>query len=1360
MANQHDVNIGLNTHGAIPEAASFRDVMREAGLEGDKLDRSNQRASRSSKQYGAAARGATRKWNGAATKLHRTLGRGLRALALTAAGYLGISSAAGAIESSIGAATTVEAIDRSLVAATGSAEGGAEAYGFMRSEVDRLRLSLPKAGKDFSQMAAAARGTRLEGEGVRDIFTAVSEASVVLGLSADDTSGALRAIQQSISKSKIQAEELRGQLGERLPGAFQLMARGLGVTTAELDKMLERGEVMAEDALPALARELRITFGPQVGAAVNSLQASMTAFQTALFDLRAVVGDALAPAIQRVTATVSDWLEANQEAARQIGEDLGDALSNVVQLLIWTAENVDLLKFALLALLAVKVISWARQSATAMGLLTLASMDLSKSVAAVRSGYLGLLFLDVGATFTRWAAAAKGLTAALTPWTVALTVILSLVLAINAGVMNWSDRMSSEIQEMVGDTNQLGTTLDGIRSSVDSAMETRSVDEMSAALGDLITKWREAERAQAATADELDRLRRAEAEIIEEQGRHSPLLDEIRQKLLEAERAYNAANVATGGYRRGVEKLSGSLEDLIEAQGGATARVLSYQELAKLGAEADRQGEVEKLAKSMAALAVGVEGASTAWEDYVPAAEAAIDRSKRLDKVLEAQEERLEDLKKEHKANIAAIKEWAETVERAAEQALAAADMLPDTFLGIVGDKDALELEIRAELDDESFQKELDAASFTMTLAWLDSQKGFLDQWGRTAKEAAKQIGERLESVLGIAAEKFAGSLERLGIQKLARLQRAIEIGEAGARVGGVAGQSAQAGADLAIGVAAVQAAFRKGAIDADLMASGVDSASSAFIDLTEQLGIVTSETAQAAREFAAAGRVIGQAIGGQLGGAIGQGLGTLAGLAGLEIGRTGSSVLQGASAGAAFGPWGIAVGAFVGLALDAMHETAQTFADGSTEGGRLSAQLHEGGGELANQTQGIVDAITETANSILDVIGGEFGSHETFAVQIREDSQGIRVWINNQVRAFGEDVQAAVDYAVSELFKQAEVVGVSPIVQGALQSFAGSTVEELQAVLSDALTVQDLGLEEAGLRLRERLTELDRLLVQAVTQWGSGAEEVLLGPGGIVRTVQDAYRQAFGLPGDVEEQTRANIEAVKAQVLVEQARLLALKANLEAQAAAIQADVAGAEATAARTEAELLSMQSLTEVGGLAGRSMAGLAEVVGHSGAVFGLSAQSIATSLAAVDASLAALQELDFSEGAIRAAIRRAQEAARRASGGGGGGPSGPSELEQSLSRLQGEISGTISQIQAWREALVALQEALDAGELSLELFELNVQEFSDRMAFGLTGLLGEIFELVGDAEGAAEAARIQEELRMAVLLAQLGCRTPVR
>lgn len=52
-------------------------------------------------------------------------------------------------------------------------------------------------------------------------------------------------------------EELRLQLGDRLPIAVSLMAKSMGITTAELAKQMELGKVYSKDVLPNFGRALK-----------------------------------------------------------------------------------------------------------------------------------------------------------------------------------------------------------------------------------------------------------------------------------------------------------------------------------------------------------------------------------------------------------------------------------------------------------------------------------------------------------------------------------------------------------------------------------------------------------------------------------------------------------------------------------------------------------------------------------------------------------------------------------------------------------------------------------------------------------------------------------------------------------------------------------------------------------------------------------------------------------------------------------------------------------------------------------------------------------------------------------------------
>ena len=144
-----------------------------------------------------------------------------------------------------------------LKAVTGSNVQAAREINFVRKEAERLGVGIHSLLPAYTKLSAAAKGTILEGQGTRDIFTSITEASKVFNLTADQTAGALTAVEQMMSKGKVSTEELRGQLGERLAGAFNTAATAMGVTTSELDKMLEQGEVLATDFLPRFAKVLR-----------------------------------------------------------------------------------------------------------------------------------------------------------------------------------------------------------------------------------------------------------------------------------------------------------------------------------------------------------------------------------------------------------------------------------------------------------------------------------------------------------------------------------------------------------------------------------------------------------------------------------------------------------------------------------------------------------------------------------------------------------------------------------------------------------------------------------------------------------------------------------------------------------------------------------------------------------------------------------------------------------------------------------------------------------------------------------------------------------------------------------------------
>ena len=120
----------------------------------------------------------------------------------------------------------------------------------------------------YKNFIAASQSSGLELKERNRIYESIVKSGSALSLSNEEIEGSLRAVSQMFSKGNVQAEELRGQLGERLPGAFGLAAKALGVTEAKLNDMLKAGEVLAVDLLPKLATELEKAFGDK---AVNNV---------------------------------------------------------------------------------------------------------------------------------------------------------------------------------------------------------------------------------------------------------------------------------------------------------------------------------------------------------------------------------------------------------------------------------------------------------------------------------------------------------------------------------------------------------------------------------------------------------------------------------------------------------------------------------------------------------------------------------------------------------------------------------------------------------------------------------------------------------------------------------------------------------------------------------------------------------------------------------------------------------------------------------------------------------------------------------------------------------------------------------
>src|SRR4030095_13232553 len=185
--------------------------------------------------------------------------------------------------------TKLETLRVGFAALGGGQAQGNRAFNETFQQAQRLGLEFTSLAQAYRRFEGATRGTALEGERGRAVFDAVALATRAMGSTSQEAAHALLALEQMVSKGTVSMEELRRQLGNALPGAFQIAARALGVTTEELNKMVKAGSLEAIPFVEAFSRQLRVEFAGAVEVAANTTDAAFKRLGNSLLRLQETI---------------------------------------------------------------------------------------------------------------------------------------------------------------------------------------------------------------------------------------------------------------------------------------------------------------------------------------------------------------------------------------------------------------------------------------------------------------------------------------------------------------------------------------------------------------------------------------------------------------------------------------------------------------------------------------------------------------------------------------------------------------------------------------------------------------------------------------------------------------------------------------------------------------------------------------------------------------------------------------------------------------------------------------------------------------------------------------------------------------
>jgi tape measure domain-containing protein len=315
-------------------------------------------------------------------------------LALTAT-YIGLQGVLTLAGDSLRASTAQEGLRNTLAFALGS--DGAQVtqqIEYLRQQADRLGIAFDEASKSYSRFAAAAIRSGAPLQEANFIFESFAEVGRVINLTPDQINGIFNAIGQSFSKGKIQAEELRQQIGERLPGAFAFAQEALRKQFPDLNKALEQGLVGAEN-MAIIAESVRRAAAGQLPAAIRSLDAEQQRFNNSVLFFKQEIADSgFGQAYINLLKELTELLKS--EDGKQFAQDLSglfSAVTSVIRFLVENFRELQAVAGIVAGLLGVKVFGALIAGATAA---KAAVAGLALSLTALQKALLVLSAFVVG----------------------------------------------------------------------------------------------------------------------------------------------------------------------------------------------------------------------------------------------------------------------------------------------------------------------------------------------------------------------------------------------------------------------------------------------------------------------------------------------------------------------------------------------------------------------------------------------------------------------------------------------------------------------------------------------------------------------------------------------------------------------------------------------------------------------------------------------------------------------------------------------------------------------------------------------------------------------------------------------------
>ena len=331
-------------------------------------------ASRELKKFNRTLDDTNRKMT-KATKLSKMLKDAFKMFGI----YLGFQG----IRNFVQTTRELDLMERSIVGLTKSTQD----WNYIQNEALRTGTRLKDTARGYRNFYASASMAGFGKGQIQGMYSDLLTSTRAIGATPQQTQGALLALEQMISKGVVSMEELRRQLGNALPGAFEIGAKAMNMTTAEFNKFVKEGKMVSSVFVPKFIKALKEEFGggfveatKSMDFALNNLETRWQMLQRTLF--KGQLGEGMTAFIRALTKFISNPMLVSSLKA------IAFVLGSLLKIISGILSQATLLMTLISPLAIMGIVRGVKALAVAIGGLNLSMSPLYATILAVIAGLI------------------------------------------------------------------------------------------------------------------------------------------------------------------------------------------------------------------------------------------------------------------------------------------------------------------------------------------------------------------------------------------------------------------------------------------------------------------------------------------------------------------------------------------------------------------------------------------------------------------------------------------------------------------------------------------------------------------------------------------------------------------------------------------------------------------------------------------------------------------------------------------------------------------------------------------------------------------------------------------------------------